>query len=35
MGEAKRLLGATLDEEEKTDAALSELAETSINRKAA
>jgi ferritin-like metal-binding protein YciE len=35
MAEAKRLLGATLDEEEKTDAALSELAETSINRKAA
>jgi ferritin-like metal-binding protein YciE len=35
MPEAKRLLGATLDEEEKTDKALSELAETSINRKAA
>ena len=35
MPEAKQLLGATLDEEEKTDKALSELAETSINRKAA
>jgi len=35
MSEAKQLLGATLDEEEKTDKALSELAETSINRKAA
>ena len=35
MTEAKQLLGATLDEEEKTDAALSELAETSINLKAA
>jgi ferritin-like metal-binding protein YciE len=35
MPDAKRLLGATLDEEEKTDKALSELAESSINRKAA
>ena len=35
MPEAKQLLGATLDEEEKTDKALSELAETSINLKAA
>lgn len=35
MTEAKQLLGATLDEEEKTDSALSELAETSINLKAA
>ncbi len=35
MTEAKQLLGATLDEEEKTDVALSELAESSINLKAA
>ena len=35
MTEAKELLGATLDEEEKTDVALSELAESSINLKAA
>lgn len=35
MTEAKQLLGATLDEEEKTNSALSELAETSINLKAA
>jgi len=34
MNDAKRLLGQTLDEEEKTDKALSELAETAINQRA-
>ena len=34
LNEAKELLGATLDEEEKTDEALSELAETVVNQEA-
>ena len=34
MNDAKRLLGQTLDEEEKTDKALSEIAETAINQRA-
>ena len=34
MNDAKRLLGQTLDEEEKTDKALSAIAETAINQRA-
>jgi len=34
LSDAKRLLGQTLDEEEKTDVALSELAESTINQQA-